>query len=345
MAQKAKPTISAVAERAQVAISTVSRVINGGAASEPIKRRVEQAIRELGYSPSVAAQSLVSRRTGCLGLAVNSTEGPWFSQVISGVEEAIASSRYSLLLASMRLHGTFDPSAVAAWIQERRVDGLIFVRYGQRQKPLFTQATRAGLPVVLLAPDTDAPADYSARCNNVDAGWLVGQHLSELGHRRIAFAGGPEASHDTKCRLEGLLGGLREGGVNEGCSLVWFGPSYYANAGVAFAEAYLQLDRKSRPTAVVLGSDAMALGFLGMMQRHGVAVPRQLSVIGFDGIPEGELIWPSLTTVVQPTRIMAASTCRALLERLQNPGRARIATEEFSVELVARESTAPPAER
>src|SRR5690606_12839416 len=137
-----------------------SRVLNGGSVSELIKSRVEQAIRELGYAPSVAAQSLVSRRTGCIGLAVNSTEGPWFSQVIAGVEEALAPTRHSLLLGSMRLDGKYDPAAVSAWIKEGRVDGIIFVRYARRHKPLFMEAARAGLPVALLAPDTSAPADY-----------------------------------------------------------------------------------------------------------------------------------------------------------------------------------------
>lgn len=339
----AKPTINAVAERAQVAISTVSRVLNGGAASEAMRERVERAIRELGYSPSVAAQSLVSRRTGCLGLAVNSTEGPWFSQVISGVEEAIAPSRYSLLLASMRLHDTYDPGAVAAWIQERRVDGLIFVRYSERQRAIFSAATRAGLPVVLIAPDADTRADYIARSDNVEAGWLVAEHLAKLGHRKVAFAGGPESSYDTQCRLQGLQRGLADFGVEPGTTEIWFGPSYYSDSGAAFAERFVQLHASERPTAVVLGSDLMALGFLGAMMRHSIHVPRDVSVVGFDGIPEGALLWPRLTTVVQSTRAMAASTCRALLERLQNPTQTQLAVEQFPVELLARDSTASPA--
>jgi DNA-binding LacI/PurR family transcriptional regulator len=335
-----KPTIGAVAKRAQVAISTVSRVLNGGSASERIRQRVEQAIRELGYVPSVAAQSLVARRTGCLGLAVNSTQGPWFSQIITGVEEAIAPSRYSLLLGSMRLSGRYDPSAVSAWIQERRVDGLIFVRYASSQRPLFEAAARANLPVVLLAPDTDAPADYCARCNNAEAGWLVAEHLSELGHRSIAFAGGPRESHDTQARLQGLSEGLKERGI-DGATDVVFSDSYYASSGIAFAEKFLATPAHERPTAIVLGSDAMALGFMGAVARHGVSVPDDVSVVGFDGVPEGGLVWPTLTTVVQPTRQMAASACRALLERVRNPAHTKVATEEFSVELLVRESSGP----
>src|SRR5262245_42266641 len=120
-----KPTIRAVAERAEVAISTVSRVVNGGRVSAGVKRRVQRVIDELGYSPSVAAQSLVHRRTGCIGLAVNSTQSPWFTQILGGIEQALSPSKKSVLLASMMLEGSYDPAAVLGWVMEGRVDGLI----------------------------------------------------------------------------------------------------------------------------------------------------------------------------------------------------------------------------
>jgi len=336
---KDKPTISEVAQRAQVAISTVSRVLNGGSVSELIKSRVEQAIRELGYAPSVAAQSLVSRRTGCIGLAVNSTEGPWFSQVIAGVEEALAPTRHSLLLGSMRLDGKYDPAAVSAWIKEGRVDGIIFVRYARRHKPLFMEAARAGLPVALLAPDTSAPADYTARCNNIEAGAIIAEHLLALGHRRVAFAGGPEGSQDTRDRLQGLCQAMAAFSQGARPADVWFGASYYADAGIEYAQQFLRMPRDARPSAVVLGCDAMALGFMGALLRAGVRVPDEVSVAGFDGVPEGELIWPSLTTVVQPTRSMAASACRTLLERIKHPHNDHVAVAEFGAKLLVREST------
>src|SRR5262245_12166751 len=203
----AKPTIRAVAELADVAISTVSRVVNGGRASEVIRRRVQRAIDELGYTPSIAAQSLVLRRTGCIGLAVNRSTSPWFSQILSGIEQALAPSRKSVLLASMMLRGNYDPAAVFAWIAEGRVDGLILVRYSRRDRPLIEAAQRARLPLVLIAPDVAAPADFTVRCNNFEAGGLVAQHLVQLGHRRVAFAGGPKESFDTRQRLEGLREG------------------------------------------------------------------------------------------------------------------------------------------
>lgn len=340
-----KPTIHAVAEQADVAISTVSRVVNGGRVSPAVKRRVQRVIDALGYSPSIAAQSLVHRRTGCIGLAVNSTQSPWFSQILAGIEAALSPSKKSVLLASMMLDGSYDPAAVLAWVQEGRVDGLILVRYTRRDRPLLDAAARGGLPVVLIAPDLSAPADFMVRCDNVKAGGLVAQHLAGLGHQRIAFAGGPKESLDSRQRHQGLEEGLLEHGISLPPERVWFGSSYSRDAGVRYAEPFLALAPRERPTAVVLGNDPMAIGFMRTVLQHGVRVPEEVSVVGFDGTPDGEQIWPGLTTVVQPTRRMAVAACEALLDRVERRQTDRSTSVEFTVELLVRESTAAPRRR
>jgi LacI family transcriptional regulator len=337
-----KPTIRSVAELADVAISTVSRVVNGGRASDVIRRRVQRAIEELGYTPSIAAQSLVLRRTGCIGLAVNRSTSPWFSQILSGIEQALAPSRKSVLLGSMMLKGHYDPAAVLAWIAEGRVDGLILVRYSRRDRPLVEAAQRARLPIVLIAPDVSAPADFIVRCNNFEAGVLVAAHLAKLGHRRIAFAGGPKESYDTRQRLEGLREGLAEHQIAVDPELIWFGPSYSREAGGEFAQLFLKRAPKERPSAVVLGNDPMALGFMRKVLQQGVQVPGDVSVVGFDGSPDGEHFWPGLTTVVQPTQQMAISACEALLDRIDRRQRERGTSVEFAVQMLARDSTAAP---
>jgi DNA-binding LacI/PurR family transcriptional regulator len=328
-----------VAEHASVAISTVSRVVNGGPTSEMVRQRVLASIAELGYTPSVAAQSLVTRRAGCIGLAVNSSQSPWFSQILAGVEEALAPSRMSVLLASMMLTGTYDASAVMSWIHERRVDGLILVRYSRRDRHLLDAAAAASLPVVLIAPDVSAPVEFLVRCNNSDAGSLVARHLIELGHQRIAFAGGPEDSIDARERLRGLSDVLQEHHL-PGPSDVWFGTGYSPESGAEYAKQFLSRAPQVRPTAVVLGNDPMAIGFMRTVLRAGVRVPDDVSVVGFDGTPDGELFWPGVTTVVQPTRMMSARACRALLSAVLDADDAeRVPSLEYGVELLPREST------
>jgi LacI family transcriptional regulator len=336
-----KPTITAVAERAAVAISTVSRVVNGGRTSEEVRRRVRRAIDELGYAPSIAARNLVTRRTDCIGLAVNSTQSPWFSEILLGIEEALVPSRKSVVLASMMLRGTYDPAPVAGWIHERRIDGLILVRFSERDQPLYTSASDKGLPVALIAPDLPAEAAYRVRSDNVAAGALVARHLAALGHRSVGFAGGPHDSIDTRERLQGLTLELEQRGVGMDPEHVQFGHGYARDVAEAYARRFLELPRERRPTAVVLGNDTMALAFMKTVLQHGLQIPRDVSIVGFDGTHDGEQCWPGLTTVVQLTRSMARDACRALLRCIdREPSNRRSA--DYPVELVVRESSGPP---
>ena len=336
---QARPTIRAVAERADVAISTVSRVINGGRVSDGVRRRVSKAIQDLGYAPSIAAQSLVGRRTGCIGLVVNSTQSPWFTQILLGVEEALAPSRKSVVIGSLMLSGEYDDSTVSAWIQERRVDGLVVVRHSLRDQTLLDAAHQAQLPVVLIAPDLTAPCSFAVRSNNLQAGRLAAQHLAELGHRRLAFAGGPRESIDTRMRLAGAREALSEFDTKLPEERIWYGHDYGPQTGIAFARRFKQLPTEQRPTGVIAGNDPIAIGFMRELLASDYRLPQEVSVVGFDGTPDGERFWPALTTVRQQTRQMAAHACRALLQTLASPNAPIATSTEYPVELVVREST------
>jgi LacI family transcriptional regulator len=257
-----------------------------------------------------------------------------------GVEEALAPSRKSVLHASTMLTGKYDPAPVQAWIKEARVDGIILVRHAKRDQPLLDAALAANIPVVLLAPDADSPSSYVVRSNNRDAGRLAAAHLVELGHRRIAFAGGPRSSVDSRLRLAGIHDCLSERGMALNPKDVWFGPSYAPPAGLAYAKRFLSLPKTQRPTGVILGNDPMALAFMRTLLAEGVEVPREVSIVGFDGTPDGEQCWPGLTTVAQPTQRMAAHACKALLASIESRNQHARST-EYPVELVLRQSTSP----
>jgi len=337
------PTIRTVARQAGVGVGTVSRVLNGGSVSAVSRERVLRAIDALGFTPHTAARGLATNRTSTVGLVVNSTRGSWFSELIAGVEEALLPSRRSVLLGSLSLTGTYDPSSVEAWIRERRVDGILFVRAARRQSRLVAKARDAGLPIALIAPDEHTPAAVTVECDNVAGAALVAEHLADLGHRRIAFVGGPNASRDTRNRLRGVIEGLGRRGVSLPEAQVEFAEHYYWEGALPFADRFLRLPVSKRPTAVALASDALALGFMHALLDAGVRVPADVSVVGFDGAPEGELCWPGLTTVEQPSRRMARDACSALLQRID--GDDDVSTISYEARLIVRGSSGPPPAR
>lgn len=336
-----RATIAEVAKAAGVAASTVSRVINGGYASAEVRARVEKSIRELRYTPSPTARNLKMGRTGIVGVVVESSQGAWFNQLLGGIEERLVENHASVAVCSLKQHGRYDHTVVRSWVSERRVDALIFARAGRAERALVTAATRMEIPVAFIVPDETFKLGYTFRTLNRPAGEAVAGHLAELGHKNIAFAGGPKDSIDTQDRLQGLRDGLAAHGMTLPDELVRFGPDYTSASGMAYAEEWLSFTKSRAPTAVVLGNDSMALGFMRTVQQNDVRVPHDVSVVGFDGIPEGALWWPGLTTAEQRTREMGAAACESLLKRLEDPALGECVTHEFPTALRIRESTGP----
>jgi LacI family transcriptional regulator len=338
---KERATIGVVAKRAQVAASTVSRVLNGGYASPEARARVEAAVKELGFAPSPAAKSLRLGRAGSIGLVVETSQGAWFTQLLGGIEEELIERQSSVLLGSLALRGHYDASTVESWMRERRVDGIIFVRYGRREKPLLTLGQKANIPCVFVAPDERVRSGLVVRAKNREAGERIAQHLLDLGHRHFWYVGGPSEAMDSQDRLAGLQQGLANAGITLKASEVQNAESFRAEDGIPAAQKWLKLPRKSAPTAVVLANDALAFGFMRTVLQAGVNVPGQVSITGFDGVPEGALCWPGLTSAAQPVQEMGRYACNALMDMIEARTVRPFAAREFPMELVVRESTGP----
>lgn len=332
-----KPTIATVAAEAGVAVSTVSRYLNGHYVSAPVQARLSEVIAALGYARSWTARNLSLGRRGSIGVAVDSSADPWFVQLLTGIEEGLAAHDTGLMLASVELRGQYDPAIVFSWIQNRRVDGLIIAKSQRRERALLKAAVDAQLPVVIIAPDETATDVQVVRCNNIAGGALAAAHLAGLGHRRIAYAGGPPHSIDSKHRLRGLRDELARRGIRMQPDWVYSCGSYASEAGGRFASEFF--DARPDVTAVVLANDALAFGFMRVAQQRGIRMPADLSIVGFDGLPHGELFFPSLTTVSQPMHEMGRVACNRLFDAIGNPG--RIEMTEFPMALVERESTGP----
>jgi LacI family transcriptional regulator len=332
-----KPTISNVAERAGVAVSTVSRFLNGRYVSPEVRERLARIIDELGYTPSWTARNLSLGRRGSIGVVVDSSEDPWFVLLLSGIQEELAARDVSLMLASLELQDQYDPGRVAEWIRDRRVDGLILAKSQRRERALIRAAVEARLPAVAVVPDEALQDVQVLHLENVEAGIGIARHLAELGHSRVGFVSGPEHSLDSKHRLRGVRDGLAQQGLRLADHHVFTCEQWDIAAGIAFGRKFLS--GKLPVTALVLANDALALGFLRVAHERNIPVPEMLSVAGFDGLPAGEIAWPSLTTMAQPVREMGRVACRRLFEAIDEPG--RLERIQFRMELVVRESTGP----
>jgi LacI family transcriptional regulator len=337
--------IAEVARHARVSKSTVSRVINGGYASPEVRARVGKVIQKLGYTPWTTARNFSLGRAGCIGLVIEDTQGQWISQILGGIENELTSKHISLLVGSLVVRERYDAATVTSWIRERRVDGLIFTRAGQQERQLIEATRRAGIPLALVAPDDEFTGLDVLRSDNVGAGRMVAEHLADLGHRRVGFVGGFaragagswRESIDSRLRLEGLTQGLASRGIKLPESNVLF-LRYHVDHGMDYARRWLKLARSRAPTAVVMGNDAMAIGFMRTLPAEGVHVPREVSVVGFDDIPSASMYWPGLTTVRQEMSEMGEAACKLVLRGMEHKPQAGV-VHQFPVKLLVREST------
>ena len=328
-------TMLDVADAAGVGVGTVSRVLNRGSVSVRTRARVQRAVDKLGFTPSASARNLKLGKTGIVGIAGASLVNPWFTALLDGMQHVLAHEGHSIAVCGWGQDGTYDPSPVRAWINRRRIDHLVLVRPGEREKPLAAAAWKAGISVVSLASDMPVRRGLRLRADNLDGGRIAGDHLLALGHNKIAFLGGPNESIDVQHRLAGLRERLEGAGYRLPASRVRFAKDYELASGFAHGQRWLETSRLRQATAVVLGSDALALGFMRAALAAGVRIPVDVSVLGFDGVPAGEFTFPALTTVSQPIRQMGSD----IAVYLQSPQAGKSKQISYPLTLLTREST------
>jgi LacI family transcriptional regulator len=330
---KRRPTITDVAAAAGVSVATVSKAVNGryGVAPETVDR-VLQVVADLGYESSLIASSMRSRTTGVIGVLVADFE-PFSAEILKGVGQALGDSRYDLLAYS-GTRGTAE-----GW--ERRslsrlsgtlIDGAIMVT------PTVVNVN-AEVPVVAIDPHT-GPADLpTVECDSFGGALQATRHLIELGHSRIGFIAGRPDLRSSIARDAGYRRALAVAGIPLDPALV--GSCSYQPDAVRLA-ALEMLRRPDRPTAIFAANDISGLEIVRVASELGLDVPRDLSVIGFDDVPEASKATPALSTVRQPMQVLGAEAVRMLLE-LMDGSTPSVTHVKLPTRLIARGTTGPPA--
>ncbi|MGN8050919.1 LacI family DNA-binding transcriptional regulator [Curtobacterium sp. 22159] len=325
-------TIADVARAAGVSIPTVSKVINQRDGVAPATMlRVQEVVEQLGYETSLVARSLRSSRTGVVGILVPEFE-PFSTELLRGISSATTGTGYELLAYAGLVTGTDQPG----W--ERRslsrlsgtlIDGAIVVTP-------TTALSSSSIPVVAIDPHTGPEGHATVDSDNEEGGVQAVQHLLALGHTRIAHLHGRADLASAQLRQAGYRRALTDAGIPVDERLVRDG-GYQEDQSAAAARDLLSMP--DRPTAVFAANDSSAVGVLRAASELGLRVPEDLSVVGFDDVPQASMTTPPLTTVAQPLTELGSRAVDMLLTMLRGePASAHV---RLPTTLRVRRSTAP----
>ncbi|WP_435102499.1 LacI family DNA-binding transcriptional regulator [Arhodomonas sp. AD133] len=326
-----------VAEAAGVSTTTVSHVINGTRRVSPATReRVRNAVARLGYRPDSIAQALKANRSRTIGMIVTSTNNPFFAGVIRGVEDGCFARGYSLVLCNA---DDVDDKQLAylQTLRDKRIDGLVVMT--SRNGPRFLDTLRDAyrVPTVFMDAAPGAEEDTAVVNDDSRAGGRIGiEFLVGRGFRDIAVLTGPHDHPRSRERLAGAEAALAEAGVALPDERVLATDLLMASGHRAMTHL---LGSAGRPEAVFAFNDLAAIGAIRAAADQGLAVPTDISVIGYDDVEISRYLTPALTTVRQPIPALGQTAATVLLDRLDK-GTPLPAQTRLAPELVIRDSVA-----
>lgn len=361
-----RTTLADIAARAGTTVSTVSKVLNGRAdVSAETRERVLALASETGYRKRGGDPARFGAGSPFIDLVLSGVEGSWANQVLSGVEHIASAAGLDVVVTVARDdrdgpgrdspgHGGREQRDWVTRLLSRGSGGAVIALI--TPTPAQRSALQsAGIHAVLLDPTSDPPARTpSIGASNWAGGRAAAEHLLKLGHTRIGVIGGKAEHRYSQARLDGFLSALREAGIDQPGALISFADWHRAaaaraaasmldgipSAGLAAGEPRTPAPGSAniRPTAIFACSDTMALGVFEAAAERGLRVPDDLSIVGFDDLPEARWTTPPLTTIRQPITEMGAAAVRLLI-RLRSGEVPEALREELATSLILRSST------
>jgi LacI family transcriptional regulator len=330
---KSRVTIHDVAAEAGVSFGTVSRVINDDVhVKEETRERVKDAIKRLNYVANRQARSLAGGKTSSIGVLVPDLGTGYIGEIIRGIDAELSLADLDLILYTTHRTPHKEANYVAN-LASGMVDGLLIV-LPRKPADFINNMNQQHFPFVLIdhqGTGSDCPA---VGAMNWSGGYSATEYLIQLGHKRIGFITG---SMDLGCahdRLSGYRSALRTYHIEEEPDLIYEGNFFQPDG---YAGALAMLDMPNPPTAIFASNDVMAMGVMDAVRHRDLRVPDDISVIGFDDIPQASLVRPELTTIRQPLEKMGRVATQFLLGMLDDPEKEaeRI---ELPTQLVIRDS-------
>lgn len=311
--QRRRARMREVADRAGVAISSVSRVLSDHPDVSPEMRdRVLQAVNEVHYEPDFLAQSLRRGATLSVGYVVGDISNPLIATITSGAEPVLRAAGYSMLLMDSENNPALDATNIR-FFQARRVDGMILSLASERREETLAALRQVEVPIVVI--DRDLPDDLHAsivRSDHRQGMRAAVRHLLQLSHRRIALISGPIELWPVRERIEGMSEAVLESGIeNETAILVG---SLSAEHGERSTERILAME--PRPTAIIAGGNQVLTGCLRALARASIRLPWDLSVVTCDEVDVSTLHDPPIAAVGRDIRLVGRTAAELVIERL-----------------------------
>jgi len=330
--------IAEVAALANVSTATVSRALTAPGKLRPdTLARVTEAVRKTGYTPNPAARSLRARRTMLVLVVVPDIANPFFSDVLRGIDEGLSRHGYGFLIGNLA-NARAKETQLATVALTGHVDGVLLLN-GHIPDGGRRALIAGDIPMVAICEAIPGAAIPQVEVQNREAARQAVEHLVALGHRRIAYLAGPPDNILEHERRGGFNEGLSAAGLSARRASIYPGDFTFA-AGVTAATAFLRT--KPRPTALFAANDEMAIGFIKTVRMAGLAVPDDVSVVGFDGIEFADFIEPTLTTFRQPRRELGDRGAELLVAAMRGEAiDPAAAHQRLPVSLLARSSTGP----
>lgn len=325
-------TIKDVANQAGVGTTTVSRVINNsGYVGIDTRKKIEDAMKHLGYRPSNIARGLVSKKTYTLGLIIPDITNPFFPDIARGVEDEAIENGFNLILCNSDWQEEREKMYLSL-LHGKWCEGVILV--GSRCEEKTLRQHIESIPFVSIDREMKS-GGHSVWVDNLNGAFDAVNHLYEVGYRKVAFIGGAKNSRSALERLAGYKKAVSEYGSHSPTVLE---SDYRINGGYDSMMEFLQLPQEERPDAIFAANDLMGIGAMRALAEKDIQVGKEIGVIGFDGIASTLHTSPTLSTIVQPAYEMGRRACQLLLQEIKHPSK-RLIKEVFLHKLVARDST------
>jgi len=327
------PTIYEVSKLAGVSLATVSRVTNKNpSVSDKTRKKVLKAMKELGYYPNSIAQSLASNRSNSVGILVSELQGAFFGLMMAGIEEELREAGKHVIITPGHSDEAKEKDGIE-FLLNRNCDAII-VHVEAVSDEYLKKLCQGKTPVFIMSRYVEGLAENCIYLDNELGGYIATQEIIKQGHTDIAYIAGPQFKPDARDRLMGHKRALAEHSLKFNEKLLHFG-DFKETGGIDGVNQFIE--SKEHFTAIVCANDEIASGAMTCAREHGLHLPEDLSIIGFDNVIFARFIYPKLTTVNNPVNEMGRMAAKLVLKNIYQHTKLSI-NYAFKPSLISRDS-------